>query len=221
MHGYRPTNSGAAAGHEFGTVHHRSFRSGTLFSVQQEHRPPPMCKSHVASRARCVLCTLPLLPVLSTVASPSARQRAGRFRQGERVSPRTISRNLLAAVSPREPQLAQRTAYARQLRVDDLLPDLRDDVADVTHGDVTHVRFASGRTRVFQPWERMQVVRDGRRAARAWVLEMLAANEFSDETARTLPWFLAEALEQFVGTKFSARSSRPTCRTGTTACGSR
>lgn len=89
------------------------------------------------------------------------------------------------------PHLAQRTAHARQLQVDDLLPDLRDHVTGVTHDDVTYVRFASGRIQTFRPWERMQVVRDGRRAARAWVLAMLATSEFPKAMAQALPWFLA------------------------------
>lgn len=108
------------------------------------------------------------------------------------------------------PRFEQRTAYGRQLRAGDLLVDLREEVTDVFHGNLTHVRFLSGGVRSLRPWQRFQVIRDGRRTARAWLLETLATTELSEATARALPWFLADALDHLLRSGRVTRTFRGT-----------
>lgn len=78
------------------------------------------------------------------------------------------------------------------------------------HGNLTHVRFLSGGVRSFRPWERFQVIREGRRAARTWLLETLATAELGEATARALPWFLADALDELLGAGRVTRTFRGT-----------
>ncbi len=111
---------------------------------------------------------------------------------------------------PTVPQFAQRTVLGRSIEVLDLLVDCKEEVVEVRQGPQTLLRFASGRERTIGPSEQVQVIRDGRRAARTWLLDALEAEDLPEALLRTLPWYLADALGELVRTGHVARTRRGT-----------
>ncbi len=112
--------------------------------------------------------------------------------------------------APKVPQFAQRTVLGHTITPRDLLVDWKEEVLEVRHGAQTHLRFASGRERTVGRYERVQVIRDGRRAARAWLLKALEAVEVPETSLRVLPWYLADALDDLVRSGYVARTARGT-----------
>lgn len=110
--------------------------------------------------------------------------------------------------SPKEPEFAQRTLQARSLASRDLLPECKEEVVEVIHGDRTRVRFASGRECTVPSHVRFQVIRDGRRAARAWLLNALTKKEISESAIPTLPWYLADAFEELARSGLASSKAR-------------
>jgi hypothetical protein len=110
--------------------------------------------------------------------------------------------------SPDAPRFAQRTLQARSLQPRDLLPEWREEVVEVRHGDRIRVRFASGRERTTALHEQVQVIRDGRRAARAWLLDALITKQLPDSSVPRLPWYLADAFEELMRGGPAARKAR-------------
>jgi hypothetical protein len=111
--------------------------------------------------------------------------------------------------SPNAPRFAQKTLQARSLEPRDLLPEWREEVVEVLHGARTCVRFASGRERTTAAHEQVQVIRDGRRAARAWLLNALLTKELPRSSVPELPWYLAEALEELVRSGVRGQQGAP------------
>ncbi len=104
----------------------------------------------------------------------------------------------------------QRTLQARSVQPRDLLPDLGEEVRDVEHGMQTRLQFVSGRERLVEPHRRLQVIRDGRRAARAWLLDALEREELPESSVRSWPWYLADALRELVESGHATRTGRGT-----------
>jgi hypothetical protein len=110
--------------------------------------------------------------------------------------------------SPKAPRFVQRTLQARGLEPRDLLPEWREEVVEVQQGERTRVRFASGRERTTASHQQVQVIRDGRRAARAWLLNALLMKELPMSSIPELPWYLVEAFDELLTSGLAVRKAR-------------